>query len=105
MQRIYTQSRSSHRRGFTGTVLRSHVRTRGAHDSRTVIKLIDSAQASKLLGLSKTSLELGAKHLLIPHYLIQGRLRFEPAELNRWVRQHHFDVLTSQDDFTDCDSE
>jgi hypothetical protein len=99
MQRIYTQSRSSHRRGFTGTPLPSHIRTRGAHDSRTLLRLITVEQASERLGFSTTALELGARNGLIPHYYILGQTRFEPAELDRWIRQHHFDVLTAQGDF------
>lgn len=100
MRSIYTQSRSDHRRGFTGTLLRSEIRTRTGHDNRPLIRLINVTQASQLLGLSKLSLELGAHNGLIPHYLIGGQLRFEAAELNRWIRRHHFDILTSQDDFT-----
>jgi hypothetical protein len=100
MHSIYPQSRSDHRRGFTGTLLRSEIRTRGGHDNRTLIRLIDIALASQLLGLSEMSLELAAKHGFIPHYAIQGQLYFEPAELNSWIRQHHFDILTAKDDFT-----
>jgi hypothetical protein len=100
MHSIYPQSRSDHRRGFTGTLLRAEIRTRGGHDNRTLIRLIDIPLASQLLGLSEMSLQLAAKHGLIPHYAIQGYIRFEPAELNRWIRQHHFDILTAEEDFT-----
>jgi hypothetical protein len=100
MQRIYTQSRSSHRRGFTGTFVRSSVRTRGAHDTRTLVRLITVEQASERLGFSTTALELGAHNGLVPHYYILGHTRFEPAELDRWIRQHHFDVLSTQGDLT-----
>ncbi len=93
MRGIYRRSRSNHPRGFTGTLLRSEIRTRAGHDNRTLIRLIDASQASQQLGLSPTSLELGAQHRLIPHYLIKGQLRFEPAELNRWIRQHHINRL------------
>ncbi|MGH2833115.1 MAG: hypothetical protein ACRDK2_10105 [Solirubrobacteraceae bacterium] len=96
MHRIYTQSRSNHRRGFTGTLLRTEIRSRGGHDNRTLVRLIDVNQASQQLGLSTTSLELGAKNSLIPHYFIDGQLRFDPVELGRWVREHHFDVFTGQ---------
>jgi hypothetical protein len=98
MQRHFTQSRSSHRRGFTDTRLRSRVRTRDAHDSRTLVRLINVEQASEHLGFSATSLELGAHNGLIPHYCILGHTRFDPVELDRWIRQHHFDVLTAQHD-------
>jgi excisionase family DNA binding protein len=103
MQSIYTQSRSSHRRGFTGTFLRPHIRTRGAHDARTLLRLITVEQASERLGFSATTLELGAKNGLIPHYYILGHTRFEPAQLDRWIRQHHFDILNAQGDFTGWD--
>lgn len=99
MRGYYTQSRSSHPRGFTGTLLRPHARTRGAHDTKTLVKLIDVNEASQRLRLSPTSLELGARNGLIPHYYVLGQTRFEAAELDRWIRQHHFDILTSQDDF------
>lgn len=91
MYRIYTQSRSDHRRGFTGTLLRSEVRTRGGHDNRTLIRLVDINTASECLGLSTASLELGARQSLLPHYEINGHLLFEPVELNRWVRLHRID--------------
>lgn len=100
MPGIYTQSRSDHRRGFTGTLLRSEIRTRGGHDNRTLVRLIDATLASQLLGISEMAIELAAINGLIPHYTIGGQLRFEPAEMNRWTRQHHFDILTAEDDLT-----
>jgi hypothetical protein len=100
MRAIYRQSRSDHRRGFTGTLLRSEIRTRAGHDNRTLIRLIDANQAGQQLKLSALSLELGAQHRLIPHYLIQGQLRFEPAELNRWIRQHHINIISTDGDFS-----
>jgi hypothetical protein len=34
------------------------------------------------------SLELGARNGLIPHYLIGEQIRFDPKDLDRWVREH-----------------
>jgi hypothetical protein len=83
MRALYAQSGSDHRRGFRGTLLRSHARTTARHNSRTLVRLIDVGQASQRLGLSPTSLELGARNGLIPHYYVLGQTRFEPAELDR----------------------
>jgi len=58
-------------------------------------KLIDLAEACRQLKLPATCLELAAKHKLVPHYLIDGQLLFEPAELNRWVHIHHIDEFTA----------
>jgi excisionase family DNA binding protein len=100
MQSIYTQKRSSHRRGFAGTAVRSSVRTRGAHDSRTLVRLITVQQASELLGLSSTSIEMGVCSGEIPHYDLLGELRFDPVEIERWLRWHHYEALSSQGHFT-----
>ena len=59
MQRIYTHPGSSHRREFTETLLRSHVRTRSGHGSRTLIGLIGAKQASERLGLSPRLSNMG----------------------------------------------
>ena len=95
MYYIYAQSRSDHPRGFTGTLLRSEIRTRGGHDNRTLVTLIDMTEACRALKLPATCLELAAKHKLVPHYLIDGQLLFEPAELSRWVHIHHIDEFTA----------
>ena len=98
MYNIYRQSRSDHRRGFTGTLLRSEIRTRGGHDSRALIRLIPIERASEYLGLPVTTLELVAKNGLVLHYQINGHLLFEPVELDGWVRLHHIDILETQQD-------
>ncbi len=90
---IYGQSRSDHGRGFTGTILRSEIRTRGAHDNRTLVRLISIDQAGQHLGLPAISLELAARNRLVPHYEINGYLLFEPVELNRWVHLHKIEEL------------
>jgi hypothetical protein len=91
MYSIYRQSRSNHRRGFTGTLLRSEFRTRSGHDNRTLIRLIDLDQASQQLQLPVSTLQLAVDEGFIPHYNIHGYLRFDPAELSRWVRTHRID--------------
>jgi hypothetical protein len=102
MYRIYRQSRSDHPRTFTGTLLRAEIRTRSGHDNRTLIRLIDIQQASQQLRLPTASLQLAAKHGLLPHYTIDGHLRFDPAELTRWVREHRIDEYTPTLSLDDC---
>jgi hypothetical protein len=100
MHTIFRQSRSNHHREFTGTLLRTEIRTRTRHDEKTLIRLIDVSQASRRLGLSEHSLEHGALDGLIPHYDIGGQLRFDPDELSNWAHQHHLNALTTDNDFT-----
>jgi hypothetical protein len=59
-----------------------------------LITLIDAISASQKLRLSPTSLELGARNGLIPHYLIGEQIRFDPIDLDRWVRKHRIDEFT-----------
>jgi hypothetical protein len=66
-------------------------RVRGGHNSNSLIILIDAISASQKLRLSPTSLELGARNGLIPHYLIRDQIRFDPVELDRWAREHRID--------------
>jgi hypothetical protein len=101
MHTTFRQSRSNHHRGFTGTLLRSDIRTRTRHDDRTLIRLIDANQASRRLGLSELSLQLGALDGHIPHYNIGGQIRFNPHELANWIHQYHLNALTTDDDITD----
>lgn len=91
MYYIYAQSRSDHRRGFTGTLLRSEIRTRSGHTPRTLVRLVGLQQASQHLGLPTSTLQLAARNRLIPHYPIDGRLHFDPVDLDRWVRDHRID--------------
>lgn len=53
-----------------------------------MICLIDLNQASEYLGLPTSTLHFAAKHRLIPHYPIDGRLHFDPVDLDQWVRRH-----------------
>jgi excisionase family DNA binding protein len=69
------------------------------------IKLITVGEASELLGLSRTSIELGVCRGEIPYYDLPGELRFDPVEIERWLRWHHYEVLSSQGDFTGSGSE
>lgn len=57
----------------------------GGHDRDCLIALIDAVSASQRL---PTSLELGARNGLIPHYRVGDQIRFDPFELNLWVREH-----------------
>jgi hypothetical protein len=69
-------------------------RVRGGHNSNSLIILIDAISASQKLRLSPTSLELGARNGLIPHYLIGDQVRFDPVELDRWARKHRIGEFT-----------
>lgn len=97
MYRIYTQSRSNHKRGFTGTLLRSEIRSRSGHTPRTLVRLVSLNQASQHLGLPTSTLHFAAKHRLIPHYPFDGRLHFDPVDLDRWVRDHRIDEFADME--------
>jgi hypothetical protein len=71
--------------------VRHGARSRGGHGRDCLITLIDAISASQKLRLSPTSLELGARNGLIPHYLIGEQIRFDPKELDRWAREHRID--------------
>lgn len=66
-------------------------RIRGGHNSNTLIVLIDSKSASELLRVAPAILEVAAEQQLIPHYRIAGQIRFDPVELEKWVRKHRID--------------
>lgn len=97
MHHIYTQSRSDHPKRVRGPFFWSETRRRWCHTPTTLLSLIDIEEASRQIGLSVTSLELGAAHDLIPHHSVEGQLLFDLAELDRWLYQHHFHILRAQD--------
>lgn len=55
------------------------------------MRLIDLDQASRQLQLPVHTIQLAVSEGFIPHYNIQGHLRFDPVELGRWVRDHRID--------------
>lgn len=66
-------------------------RVRGGHNPSCLIVLIDAISASEKLKIAPIILEIAAEHRLIPHYRIAGQVRFDPVDLDRWVRQHRID--------------
>jgi|GEM_PF-4009275 len=66
-------------------------RIRGGHNSNSLIVLIDVISASEKLRIAPAILEAAAEHHMIPHYRIAGQVRFDPVDLDRWVREHRID--------------
>lgn len=72
-------------------------RVRGGHNSSSLIVLIDAHFAGELLRIAPAILEIAAEQRLIAHYRIAGQIRFDPVDLDRWVRQHRIDEFTPPD--------
>lgn len=66
-------------------------RTRAGHNSNSLIVLVDSHSASELLLIAPAILEIAAEQQLIPPYRIAGQIRFDPVDLDRWVRRHRIE--------------
>jgi hypothetical protein len=66
-------------------------RVRGGHSSHSLIVLIDAISASEKLGIAPAILEIAAEHHMIAYYRIAGQIRFDPIDLDRWVRKHRID--------------
>jgi Helix-turn-helix domain len=75
---------------------RQRSRPCSGHHHSPPITLIDAISASQRLRLSPTSLKLGARNGLIPHYRIGDQIRFDPVELDRWVREHLDGIRTDE---------
>jgi hypothetical protein len=69
-------------------------RARGGHTSNNLIVLIDAISASEKLRIAPAILEAAAEHHMIPYYRIAGQIRFDPVDLDRWVRKHRIDEFT-----------
>ena len=69
-------------------------RVRGGHGSNSLITLIDTVSASQTLRIAPAILEVAAEQRLIPYYRIAGQIRFDPVDLDRWVREHRIDEFT-----------
>lgn len=70
-------------------------RVRGGHGSNDLIVLVDAHSASELLRIAPPILKIAAEQQLIPHYRIAGQIRFDPVDLDRWVRKHRIDEFTA----------
>jgi hypothetical protein len=69
-------------------------RVRGGHGSNNLIVLIDVISASEKLRIAPAILEAAAEHHMIPHYRIAGQIRFDPVDLDQWVRKHRIGEFT-----------
>lgn len=78
-------------------------RRRGSHNQTCLIELIDPATAGERLSVKPATLEYLADATMIPHYDIAGEIRFDPNDLNTWVRRHKIDEIgkTILDNLTD----
>lgn len=88
----YCMGRSRPRRSQLGRIYHGS-RVRGGHNSHSLIVLIDAISASQKLRLSPSLLEQMAEDLLIPHYKIAGQIRFDPVDLDKWVRCRRVDEV------------
>ncbi|HEY7933676.1 MAG TPA: helix-turn-helix domain-containing protein [Solirubrobacteraceae bacterium] len=68
-------------------------RVRGGHNSNGLILLIDAISASQKLRLPPSLLEQMAEDLQIPHYRIGGQIRFDPTDLDKWVKSRRIDEV------------
>jgi len=50
--------------------------------------LIDAHSAGELLRVAPAILEIAAEQQLISHSRIAGQVRFDPVDLDQWVREH-----------------
>ncbi len=88
----YCMGRSRPRRSQLGRIYHGS-RLRGGHNNNDVIVLIDAISASQTLRLPPSLLEQMAEDLQIPHYRIGGQIRFDPTDLDKWVRCRRVDEV------------
>jgi TfoX/Sxy family transcriptional regulator of competence genes len=93
----YCTGRSRPGRSALGRIYHGS-RVRGGHSSNTLIVLIDAISASQKLRIAPAILEAAAEHRMIPYYRIAGQIRFDPVELDRWVRKHRIDEFAPEID-------
>jgi hypothetical protein len=68
-------------------------RARGGHGKACLLGLIDAISASQRIRIAPSLLEAAAENLLIPHYRIAGQIRFDPRDLDEWVKCHRIDEI------------
>jgi hypothetical protein len=86
----YCTSRSRPRRSQLVRIYHGS-RVRGGHNSHSLIVLIDAISASQKLRLPPSLLGQMAEDRLIPHYRIGTQIRFDPIDLDKWVRCRRID--------------
>jgi excisionase family DNA binding protein len=84
--------RSRPRRSQLGRIYHGS-RVRGGHNSNSLIVLIDAISASQKLRLPPSLLEQMAEDRLIPHYRIGDQIRFDPIDLDKWLRCRRIDEV------------
>ncbi len=88
----YCAGRSRPKRSQFGRIYHGS-RVRGGHNSHSLVVLIDAISASQKLRLPPSLLEQMAEDLLIPHYRIGTQIRFDPIDLDKWVRCRRIDEV------------
>jgi excisionase family DNA binding protein len=73
--------------------LKGGKRVRSMHHDGCLIRLISADSASQRTGLSVRALETGASDGRLPHYYIGEQVRFDPVQLDRWVRERGIPVF------------
>lgn len=82
------------RRRRTGTVQSSQLQAPVLTlETTPPVVLLDPISASQRLKIAPSLLEALAHSEMIPHYDIQGHIRFDPTELDDWVRLHRIDEI------------
>jgi len=61
-----------------------------------VIEILTPNEVAELLRLSSNRVLLLARRGEIPHLLIDGRMRFDAAEIEDWVKVHRGNTLTQK---------
>jgi hypothetical protein len=79
-------------------------KTRGSYSRTFLTELIDPATAGRRLSISNSTLEYLADACMITHYEIDGEIRFDPSDLNRWLQRHKIDEVDKglMEWLTDC---
>jgi hypothetical protein len=93
MHSRYCTSRARPGRSQLGRIYHGS-RARGGHNGNSLIVLIDAHSASEFLRIAPAILEIAAEQQLIRHYRIAGQIRFDPVDLDRWVRKHRVGEFT-----------
>ena len=62
--------------------------------NRSMIEILTPDEVAELLRLSTNRILLLARRGEIPHIVIDGRMRFDAAEVEDWVKVHRRNTLT-----------
>lgn len=85
---------SSHETPIRLTEIRPcRARAREAHDKECLVELIDINSASDRLQIEPSILEAAAEHRMISHYRIAAQIRFDPHDLDEWIKTHRINEI------------